>query len=119
MARLGDSTTLPKCSFCGKNQRQVRKLIAGPNIYICDECIELCNEILEEELADVKDLGAVEELPTPREIFDHMQEYVVGQEAAKRALSVAVYNHYKRIRSGDAAADRVPVSSFGAPSALA
>ena len=99
MARLGDSTTLPKCSFCGKNQRQVRKLIAGPNIYICDECIELCNEILEEELADVKDLGAVEELPTPREIFDHMQEYVIGQEAAKRALSVAVYNHYKRIRA--------------------
>ncbi|ORC22139.1 MULTISPECIES: ATP-dependent Clp protease ATP-binding subunit ClpX [Rothia] len=99
MARLGDSTTLPKCSFCGKNQRQVRKLIAGPNIYICDECIELCNEILEEELAEVKDLGAVEELPIPREIFDHLQEYVIGQEAAKRALSVAVYNHYKRIRA--------------------
>ncbi|HCN40419.1 ATP-dependent Clp protease ATP-binding subunit ClpX [Rothia sp. (in: high G+C Gram-positive bacteria)] len=99
MARLGDSATLPKCSFCGKNQRQVRKLIAGPNIYICDECIELCNEILEEELAEVKDLGATVELPTPREIFDHLQEYVIGQEAAKRALSVAVYNHYKRIRA--------------------
>lgn len=99
MARLGDSTTLPKCSFCGKNQRQVRKLIAGPNIYICDECIELCNEILEEELAEVKDIGVAETLPTPREIFDHMQQYVVGQEAAKRALSVAVYNHYKRIRA--------------------
>lgn len=99
MARLGDSTTLPKCSFCGKNQRQVRKLIAGPNIYICDECIELCNEILEEELTEVKGLGPVEELPTPREICDHLQEYVIGQEAAKRALSVAVYNHYKRIRA--------------------
>jgi len=99
MARLGDSATLPKCSFCGKNQRQVRKLIAGPNIYICDECIELCNEILEEELAEVKDLGATVELPTPREIFDHLQEYVIGQEAAKRALSVAVYNHHKRIRA--------------------
>lgn len=99
MARLGDSTTLPKCSFCGKNQRQVRKIIAGPNIYICNECIELCNEILAEELAEVKDLGVAEELPTPREIFNHMQQYVVGQEAAKRALSVAVYNHYKRIRA--------------------
>lgn len=104
MARLGDSATLPKCSFCGKNQRQVRKLIAGPNIYICDECIELCNEILEEELAEVKDLGATVELPTPREIFDHLQEYVIGQEAAKRALSVAVYNHYKRIRAQSAPA---------------
>ncbi|GAA4792614.1 ATP-dependent Clp protease ATP-binding subunit ClpX [Rothia endophytica] len=104
MARLGDSATLPKCSFCGKNQRQVRKLIAGPNIYICDECIELCNEILEEELAEVKDLGATVELPTPREIFDHLQEYVIGQEAAKRALSVAVYNHYKRIRALSATA---------------
>lgn len=104
MARLGDSATLPKCSFCGKNQRQVRKLIAGPNIYICDECIELCNEILEEELAEVKDLGATVELPTPREIFDHLQEYVIGQEAAKRVLSVAVYNHYKRIRAQSAPA---------------
>lgn len=104
MARLGDSTTLPKCSFCGKNQRQVRKLIAGPNIYICDECIELCNEILEEELTEVKGLGSAEELPTPREIFDHLQEYVIGQEAAKRALSVAVYNHYKRIRAQESSA---------------
>lgn len=104
MARLGDSTTIPKCSFCGKNQRQVRKLIAGPNIYICDECIELCNEILEEELTEVKGLGSVEELPTPREIFDHLQEYVIGQEAAKRALSVAVYNHYKRIRAQESSA---------------
>ncbi|MFW0111942.1 ATP-dependent Clp protease ATP-binding subunit ClpX [Rothia sp. CCM 9417] len=104
MARLGDSTTLPKCSFCGKNQRQVRKLIAGPNIYICDECIELCNEILEEELTEVKGLGSAEELPNPREIFDHLQEYVIGQEAAKRALSVAVYNHYKRIRAQESSA---------------
>ncbi len=99
MARIGDSTDLLKCSFCGKNQKQVRKLIAGPNIYICDECIELCNEILDEELAEVKDLAVAEELPTPHQIFDHLQQYVIGQEAAKRALSVAVYNHYKRIRA--------------------
>ncbi|WP_287901454.1 ATP-dependent Clp protease ATP-binding subunit ClpX [Arthrobacter sp.] len=99
MARIGESTDLLKCSFCGKSQKQVRKLIAGPGVYICDECIELCNEIIEEELAEVKDLGPME-LPKPREIFDFLQQYVIGQEPAKRALSVAVYNHYKRIRSG-------------------
>ncbi|GGH58291.1 ATP-dependent Clp protease ATP-binding subunit ClpX [Rothia aerolata] len=101
MARIGESTDLLKCSFCGKNQKQVRKLIAGPNIYICDECIELCNEILDEELAEVKGISAPEELPTPHQIFDHLQEYVIGQEAAKRALAVAVYNHYKRIRANE------------------
>ncbi|MDP5225654.1 MULTISPECIES: ATP-dependent Clp protease ATP-binding subunit ClpX [Arthrobacter] len=102
MARIGESTDLLKCSFCGKSQKQVRKLIAGPGVYICDECIELCNEIIEEELAEVKDLGPTE-LPKPREIFDFLQQYVIGQEPAKRALAVAVYNHYKRIRSGSAA----------------
>ncbi|WP_047687864.1 ATP-dependent Clp protease ATP-binding subunit ClpX [Kocuria sp. ZOR0020] len=98
MARIGESADLLKCSFCGKSQKQVRKLIAGPGVYICDECIELCNEIIEEELTEVE---ASEEsaLPTPREIFDHLQQYVVGQETAKRALSVAVYNHYKRVRA--------------------
>lgn len=99
MARMGESTDLLKCSFCGKSQKQVRKLIAGPGVYICDECIELCNEIIEEELAEVADLGAFE-LPKPREIFSFLQEYVIGQEPAKRALSVAVYNHYKRIQDG-------------------
>ncbi|MFT4468693.1 ATP-dependent Clp protease ATP-binding subunit ClpX [Arthrobacter sulfonylureivorans] len=101
MARIGESADLLKCSFCGKSQKQVRKLIAGPGVYICDECIELCNEIIEEELAEVSDLGSFE-LPKPREIFDFLQEYVIGQEPAKRALAVAVYNHYKRIQSGHA-----------------
>lgn len=101
MARMGESTDLLKCSFCGKSQKQVRKLIAGPGVYICDECIELCNEIIDEELSEVADLDAFE-LPTPREIFDFLQEYVIGQEPAKRSLAVAVYNHYKRIQSGHA-----------------
>ncbi|KNC19121.1 ATP-dependent protease [Arthrobacter sp. RIT-PI-e] len=99
MARIGESTDLLKCSFCGKSQKQVRKLIAGPGVYICDECIDLCNEIIEEELSEVADLGTFE-LPKPRQIFDFLQEYVVGQEPAKRSLAVAVYNHYKRIQSG-------------------
>ncbi|MCC3275012.1 MULTISPECIES: ATP-dependent Clp protease ATP-binding subunit ClpX [unclassified Arthrobacter] len=101
MARIGESTDLLKCSFCGKSQKQVRKLIAGPGVYICDECIDLCNEIIEEELSEVADLGTFE-LPKPREIFDSLQEYVIGQEPAKRSLAVAVYNHYKRIQSGHA-----------------
>ena len=101
MARIGESTDLLKCSFCGKSQKQVRKLIAGPGVYICDECIELCNEIIEEELAEVADLGSFE-LPKPREIFDFLQEFVIGQEPAKRSLAVAVYNHYKRIQAGHA-----------------
>ncbi len=98
---MGESTDLLKCSFCGKSQKQVRKLIAGPGVYICDECIELCNEIIDEELAEVADLESFE-LPKPREIFDFLQEYVIGQEPAKRSLAVAVYNHYKRIQSGHA-----------------
>ncbi|WP_026552136.1 ATP-dependent Clp protease ATP-binding subunit ClpX [Arthrobacter sp. H20] len=99
MARIGESTDLLKCSFCGKSQKQVRKLIAGPGVYICDECIDLCNEIIEEELSEVAEVGTFE-LPKPREIFDFLQEYVIGQEPAKRSLAVAVYNHYKRIQSG-------------------
>jgi ATP-dependent Clp protease ATP-binding subunit ClpX len=99
VARIGESGDLLKCSFCGKSQKQVKKLIAGPGVYICDECIDLCNEIIEEELteASTSDLG---ELPKPREIYAFLDEYVIGQDAAKKSLSVAVYNHYKRVQAG-------------------
>ncbi|WP_338748117.1 ATP-dependent Clp protease ATP-binding subunit ClpX [Janibacter alittae] len=103
MARVGESGDLLKCSFCGKSQKQVKKLIAGPGVYICDECIDLCNEIIEEELTDTGDLG-LDELPKPREIFDFLETYIVGQDKAKKALAVAVYNHYKRIQADDGAA---------------
>ncbi len=95
---------LLKCSFCGKSQKQVRKLIAGPGVYICDECVELCNEIIEEELADTEEVSFAE-LPKPSEIYEFLDGYVVGQERAKRVLSVAVYNHYKRVRAGQKAKD--------------
>ncbi|MDT0307597.1 ATP-dependent Clp protease ATP-binding subunit ClpX [Streptomyces sp. DSM 44917] len=101
MARIGDGGDLLKCSFCGKSQKQVKKLIAGPGVYICDECIDLCNEIIEEELAESPD-SDLSELPKPREIYDFLNSYVVGQEEAKKALSVAVYNHYKRVRANEA-----------------
>ncbi|MGN6324769.1 ATP-dependent Clp protease ATP-binding subunit ClpX [Pseudolysinimonas sp.] len=110
MARIGESADLLKCSFCGKSQKQVQQLIAGPGVYICDECVELCNEIIEERLAESGEEPSGEfDLPKPREIFDFLEEYVIGQEPAKRALSVAVYNHYKRIRARQtvAAADAV------------
>ncbi len=100
MARIGDGGDLLKCSFCGKSQKQVKKLIAGPGVYICDECIDLCNEIIEEELAEASELGLVE-LPKPKEIYDFLEQYVVGQESAKKSLAVAVYNHYKRIQAGE------------------
>ncbi|UVE94731.1 ATP-dependent Clp protease ATP-binding subunit ClpX [Dietzia sp. B32] len=99
MARVGESGDLLKCSFCGKSQKQVKKLIAGPGVYICDECIELCNEIIESEVDDSQEKG-LDELPKPSEIHAFLDEYVVGQDAAKRNLAVAVYNHYKRIRVG-------------------
>ena len=105
MARIGESGDLLKCSFCGKSQKQVKKLIAGPVVYICDECIDLCNEIIEEELAESTDLG-FEELPKPREIFDFLGTYIIGQDEAKKALAVAVYNHYKRIQAGEGVAKR-------------
>jgi len=98
MGRLGDSDLL-KCSFCGKSQKQVKKLIAGPGVYICDECIDLCNEIIEEELSETSDLK-LEELPKPQEIYTFLDDYVIGQDQAKKVLAVAVYNHYKRIQVG-------------------
>ena len=100
MATTHDSASLLKCSFCGKSQQQVRKLIAGGGVYICDECIELCNEIIEEELAGAKrQEESGERLPRPSEITAFLDEYVIGQDAAKRTLAVAVYNHYKRIKA--------------------
>ncbi|MGQ0483634.1 MAG: ATP-dependent Clp protease ATP-binding subunit ClpX [Pseudonocardia sp.] len=100
MARIGDGGDLLKCSFCGKSQKQVKKLIAGPGVYICDECIDLCNEIIEEELAEAGEVK-LDELPKPVEIHDFLDQYVIGQNDTKRTLSVAVYNHYKRIQAGD------------------
>jgi ATP-dependent Clp protease ATP-binding subunit ClpX len=97
MAKFGESGELLKCSFCGKSQKQVKKLIAGPGVYICDECIDLCNEIIEEELSETSELR-FDDLPKPREIYTFLNDYVVGQDAAKKILSVAVYNHYKRIQ---------------------
>jgi ATP-dependent Clp protease ATP-binding subunit ClpX len=99
VARIGDGGDLLKCSFCGKSQKQVKKLIAGPGVYICDECIDLCNEIIEEELNETGEVG-LDELPKPREIFEFLNSYVIGQEIAKKSLAVAVYNHYKRVQAG-------------------
>lgn len=93
-----------KCSFCGKSQEQVRKLVAGPGVYICDECIELCNEIIEEEIGDETELGKVE-LPKPQDIKEVLDQYVIGQEGAKKSLSVAVYNHYKRVNASQKSED--------------
>jgi ATP-dependent Clp protease ATP-binding subunit ClpX len=98
VAKFGDTGELLKCSFCGKSQKQVKKLIAGPGVYICDECIDLCNEIIEEELTETSELS-FDELPNPRDIRAFLDDYVVGQERAKKILSVAVYNHYKRLAS--------------------
>jgi ATP-dependent Clp protease ATP-binding subunit ClpX len=105
VARIGDGGDLLKCSFCGKSQKQVKKLIAGPGVYICDECIDLCNEIIEEELSESSELK-FDELPKPAEIFDFLNQYVVGQDVAKKQLSVAVYNHYKRVQAGGDAGPR-------------
>ena len=98
--RIGEANDLLKCSFCGKTQKQVKKLIAGPGVYICDECIDLCNEIIVEELSEAASLG-LSELPKPQAIFEFLDQYVIGQDRAKKSLSVAVYNHYKRVQSGD------------------
>ena len=99
MARIGDGGDLLKCSFCGKSQKQVKKLIAGPGVYICDECIDLCNEIIEEELSESSDVS-FDSLPKPKEIYEFLDGYVIGQDNAKKTLSVAVYNHYKRVQAG-------------------
>ena len=97
MAKFGDTGELLKCSFCGKSQKQVKKLIAGPGVYICDECIDLCNEIIEEELTETSEL-TFDNLPNPREVRAFLDDYVVGQDDAKKILAVAVYNHYRRIQ---------------------
>jgi len=93
-----DSGKLLYCSFCGKSQHEVRKLIAGPSVFICDECVELCNDIIREEIQEITQQDKSEKLPTPREIDEHLNEYVIGQDKAKRVLAVAVYNHYKRLQ---------------------
>ena len=109
MAKFGETSELLKCSFCGKSQKQVKKLIAGPGVYICDECIDLCNEIIDEELSQPSELG-FDELPKPEEINAFLDDYIIGQEQAKRILSVAVYNHYKRVQVGEKNDDEVELS---------
>lgn len=104
MAKFGDSEGVYHCSFCNKSQKQVKKLVAGPGVYICDECVELCDSIIQEELAEPVDLG-LEELPTPREIKHFLDSYIVGQDQAKRIMSVAVYNHYKRVQLSESSSD--------------
>jgi ATP-dependent Clp protease ATP-binding subunit ClpX len=109
VAKFGDGGELLKCSFCGKSQKQVKKLIAGPGVYICDECIDLCNEIIEEELSETSELR-FDELPKPREIFEFLNDYIIGQDHAKKILSVAVYNHYKRVQFGASHHDDVELA---------
>jgi ATP-dependent Clp protease ATP-binding subunit ClpX len=109
MAKFGEGDALLKCSFCGKSQKQVKKLIAGPGVYICDECIDLCNEIIEEELTEPSELQ-LDELPKPKSIYDFLNDYVVGQDVAKKTLAVAVYNHYKRIQVGAATSEEVELA---------
>ena len=116
MARATDGNEQLLCSFCGKSQRQVKKLIAGPGVYICDECIDLCNEIIDEELTSPAQLD-LDNLPRPKEIYTILNDYVVGQEEAKRTLAVAVYNHYKRVQMAADEGDDVELSEVEHPPA--
>jgi ATP-dependent Clp protease ATP-binding subunit ClpX len=109
VAKFGEGGELVKCSFCAKSQKQVKKLIAGPGVYICDECIDLCNDIIADELHEQADVP-FEELPKPKEIFEFLNDYVVGQDYAKKILSVAVYNHYKRVQAGQPKEDAVELA---------
>src|SRR5690606_16339878 len=95
-----DENKLLYCSFCGKSQHEVKKLIAGPSVFICDECVDLCNDIIREEIHESSAESPQEKLPTPQEICHILDQYVIGQKSAKRILSVAVYNHYKRLKTG-------------------
>ncbi len=106
-SKEGGSNKLLYCSFCGKSQHEVRKLIAGPSVYICDECVDLCNDIIREEIKDVLPKKQSEALPTPKDIREHLDDYVIGQDYAKKVLAVAVYNHYKRLRNGDTTSEGV------------
>jgi ATP-dependent Clp protease ATP-binding subunit ClpX len=99
LPKFSDGGDLLKCSFCGKSQKQVKKLIAGPGVYICDECVDLCNEIIDEDASETSELK-FEDLPKPQEIDAFLDDYVIGQDQAKKVLSVAVYNHYKRVQAG-------------------
>jgi len=104
---LGEGGKLLFCSFCGKNQNEVRRLIAGPSVYICDECVDLCNDIISEEAIVAEPPKPSDELPIPAEIKGNLDAYVIGQERAKRILSVAVYNHYKRLQVSERAAPQI------------
>ena len=108
MAKFGEGDLL-KCSFCGKTQKQVKKLIAGPGVYICDECIDLCNESIEEELSEPTETS-LGELPRPREIYSFLDDYIIGQDQAKKILAVAVYNHYKRVQAGSGSGNEVELA---------
>ena len=106
MLKFGEEKGQLKCSFCGKSQEQVRKLVAGPGVYICDECIELCNEIIEEEFSEDVEVE-LKDVPKPKDIRQILDQYVIGQDEAKKSLAVAVYNHYKRINMGTAKGEDV------------
>jgi len=103
--RKGDDGKLLYCSFCGKSQHEVRKLIAGPSVFVCDECVDLCNDIIREELQEIAPKSDSAKLPVPAEIRETLDEYVIGQERAKMVLSVAVYNHYKRLQYAETNSD--------------